>query len=578
MATKATRSSRRRRRPGAAELSPEVLWYLESREYTLDLDRGPLIRTAEPRDVKGAQFDPARVDKVIRALRSLRHTKGKWAGKPLEPSAWQVAYILAPVFGWVAPDDDGNLQRIIREVYIEVPRKNGKTTLVAGLAMYLAFADGEPGAEVIMAAASRGQALAGFKPIAAVASKSRLLRRAGVRALAHVIEQAKTSSTVRTASSRGDLEHGGNVHGGLVDELHVHKKPDVLEAIESGTGSRDQPLVITITTADDGQQVTVYAERRLLIERVARGVIKDPTRYGVIFAMAESDDPFDEANVARANPSYPTTPTRAYIRSQQSKAKTSAVQMASYERLNCGKRVKRDKRFIAIERWNRNRGTVIRPAELVGRRAFGGIDLGSTSDLTAWVMMFPTDAGGYDLLCHFWLPEAALEDLDKRTQRNASGWVRDGWLTLTPGDVTDYDFIREQVGEDLETFDVVGIGYDRWNSTQIITDLNNDGAPLVEVGQGYASMNSPMLEIERLVLKGTTRVPLLHHGGNPVLTWMVDNLRTETNAAGNVKPSKRTSMDKIDGFSAMCDALAVALAAEPETTSAYAGGGNLIIA
>jgi len=527
----------------------------------------PLIRTPEPRQVKGAVFDPARVDQKIAALGKLKHTKGKWAGQPIVPTSVQVAYIIAPIFGWVTPDDDGVLVRIIRDAYVEMPRKGAKTTLISGLAMLLGFADGEPGAEVILGAASRDQAGQAYKPLEGLARSSKVLADAGVKATKKEIVRASDGSVVKAVSSRGDLAHGANVHGGLVDELHVHASPDLLEAIESGTGARRQPLVFIITTADDGQMTTVYAQRRALIEKIASRVIKAPAMYGVVFAAEESDDPYDPKTWAKANPLYPVTPSPQFMKSASDKARAGPVELASFLRLHLGIRANMDARYIDLQRWDRNASMVVE-SDLAGRRCYGGIDLGSTSDMTALVWLFP-DRGGYDVLCRFWMPEAALPKLDARTQRNGSAWVKAGLITLTPGDVTDYDFIKETARADLDTFDVQGVGYDRWNATQLVIDLENDGAPMAKVGQGFASMSGPMKELERLVLAGTAAKPLLRHGGNLVLRWMADNLRAAVDAAGNVKPDKQKSMDKIDGMSALITGLAVAMGAEQETESIY---------
>jgi phage terminase large subunit-like protein len=547
----------------SADLSPEVRWYLEDRGYGIP-DKIPLIRTPEPRDVEGAVFDPARVDKAIKALACLRHTKGKWAGQPIVPAPVQVAYIIAPIFGWTHPNTDGEYVRIIRDAYVEMPRKGAKTTLTASLAMILGFADDEPGAEVMLGAAGRDQANAAFKPLAAVAKSSRVLKEAGVRALRTEIVRDSDGSVVKTASSRGDLAHGANIHGGLVDELHVHKSPDLLEAIESGTGARRQPLVFIITTADDGQTTSIYAMRRALIEKIAAGVFPSPSMYGVVFAAAESDDPFDEATWAKANPLYPVTPSPEFMRSAADKAKAGPVELASFLRLHLGIRANQDARFIALDRWDRGSGAVDFES-LRGRRAFGGLDLGSTSDLTALCWLFPmADRAGYDALWRFWMPEAALDKLNARTQRNASAWVDEGLLTLTPGDVTDYDFVKAQIADDLETYDVVHIGYDRWNATQLVIDLEGQGAPMARVGQGFQSMNAPLKEVERLVLASTPDSPLLRHGGNKVARWMVDNLRVAMDASGNVKPDKAKSMDKIDGISALVTAMSTTLEEKPK--------------
>ena len=567
---------RTRSRRLSADLSPEVLHYLESRGYEVP-DRVPLIRTPEPRTVRGARFDPVRVDRAIRAMRALRHTKGKWMGRPLEPAAVQVAYIIAPVFGWVRQDADGVWRRIIRDLYVEMPRKGAKTTLAGGLGMILAFADGEGGAEVLMGAASRDQAGQAFKPLAALAKGSKVLSDAGVVALRNEIKQDVTGSIIKVVSSRGDLAHGANVHGGLIDELHVHRDPSLLEAIESGTGARSQPLVIIITTADDGSTVSVYAQRRKMIEKLAAKTLKAPTMYGVVWAAAEDEDPFAESTWAKANPLYPETPSPEFMSAAADKARANPVAFASFQRLHLGVRAKVDKQFLDLGKWDRNR-TFLDDSKLVGRPAYGGLDLSSVSDLTALCWLFPVDGGAYDVRWRFWMPEDALPALDSATARTASGWVKDGHITLTPGDVVDYDHIKRQVVADLGRYDVQHIGYDRWNSSQLVIDLSEkEGAPMVAVGQGVVSLSSPMKEVDRLIRTGTSAKPMLRHDGNPVARWMASNLRVSMDAAGNVKPDKKKSMDKIDGMSALVTAMSVAMTAEAAPRSAYDDGHDLIV-
>lgn len=594
MPTRSARSS-------VSELSPEVQWYLESRGFGSPTCT-PLIRTPEPEKVPGALFDPARVDRAITALRALRHTKGKWAGRPLEPTATQVAYIIAPVFGWVAPDEQGDLRRIIRDAYVEMPRKGAKTTLVSAIAMIMAFADSEPGAEVILGAASRDQAGQAYKPLELLARNSKVLLDAGVKPTKSQITRASDGSFIKPVSSRGDLAHGANVHAGLIDELHVHKNGDLLEAIESGTGARSQPLVWIITTADEGSTTSVYAQRRALIEQLAKRTLKAPAMYGVIFAapdrvpcsehkptkrarekceVCDEDgqvpvDPFDELVWAAANPLYPVTPSPEFMRAAADKAKANPTALASFLRLHLGIRSKKAKQYVDITKWDRN-GSLVDRIRLAGRAAYGGLDLGSVSDLTALSWVVPDEEGGYDVLWRFWLPEEALPALDAATARSASGWVKAGWITLTPGDVTDYDFIKLRVREDLNHFDVQGIGFDRWNSSQLVIDLEEEGAPMVKVGQGVASLSAPMKEMDRLIRAGSVKRPLLRHGGNPVARWMADNLVPYMDAAGNVKPDKAKSMEKIDGMSALVTALAVAMTAEAPVRSAYEDHGLLTV-
>lgn len=573
VAARGTRS--RRAAELASPLSPEVAWYLRERNYELPGWVSPAVRTPEPRDVKGAVFDPDRVDHVIGALKVLRHTQGKWAGRPLAPDAWQVAFVIAPVFGWVAPDEHGNLVRIIRNVYIDVPRKAGKTTLSAGLGLVLAFADAEAGAQVLAVAGSRDQAGNAYRPAKLICEQSPQLRKAGVRPLQAQISRGHDGSFFKAVSSVGDLIHGANIHGAIVDELHVHKNSDVLDAVESGTGARDQPLVIIITTADDGRPNTVYAQKREYVERLAAGSIRNPAQYGVVFAAAESDDPFVEATWRRANPGFGVSPTKAFMADEARKAKDSPVNLARFQRLHLGIRTKQSSRFFTLAEWDRSAG-MVRPDQLVGATAYGGLDLGSTSDLTSLCWVFPR-APGHDVLWRFWAPEARIQDLDRRTAGSASVWVRQGWLHTTDGNVTDYEAVKAQVLRDLGEFQVLELAYDPWNATDLVNRLVAEGAPMVQVRQGYGSLSAPLKEVKRLLVESTAAQPMLRHGGNPVARWMVDNLAVAMDAAGNVKPDKANASEKIDGVSALVTAMARAMHHQPPRRSAYESGGLVVV-
>jgi phage terminase large subunit-like protein len=531
-------------------LSEEVRWYLRSRGIPHP-DCPPRFLTPDGSQLPGAVFDPARADRVVHALGLLRHTQGKWAGRPLKPDPWQVAYVIAPVFGWVRENDDGDVVRVVRSLYVDIPRKNGKTSIAGGLAIYLTCADDEPGAQVYAVAAGKDQARYCFDPIKALAEKSPHLS-PHVRPTASRVVHVPTSSYFAVVSSLADLLHGANVHGAVIDELHVHKKPDVVEAVETGTGSRRQPLIITITTSDDGRQGTIYARKRERIEQLARGALVDPSVYGVIWAAdpdAEGYDPFDEATWASANPGYGISPTREYLRSAAAEAQQSPAQLAVFLRLHLGIRTKQETKYLELPAWDANQ-TDLQEAALAGRECFGGLDLASTSDLCALCWDFPDWKGGHEVIWRLWAPEAALGSLDRRTAGQASVWVREGWLTLTPGNVVDYGFIRQQINRDRAAFLVREIAFDRWNATQLVTDLMGDGAPMIPAGQGFAAMSGPTKELQRLVLDGRYL-----HGPNGCLRWQLDNFAAEMDAAGNVKPSKAKAGDKIDGLVASVMAL-----------------------
>jgi phage terminase large subunit-like protein len=557
------------------KLSPEVAWYLESRGIPLPTCP-PAVKTPEPRDVPGAAFDAARVDRVLAAFRRLRHTKGRWAGKPLEPDPWQIAYVIAPVFGWVRWDDDSDdYVRIIRSLYVDVPRRNGKSTLVGGLGIYLTCADGEKGAEVVAAATTTKQARYVFDPVRQLAQKSPDLR-PHVKALASRIVHKSTGSYMEVVSSVAEALHGGNLHGGLIDELHAHKSSELVEVIETGTGSRAQPLVVMITTADDGRQDTVYARKRHYVEQLSRHVFADPATFGVVWCAPEDADPFAEQTWRRANPGFGVSPTRQYLLDAAAKAQNSPSELATFQRLHLGIRTKQQTRFVDLAVWDRNAG-IVDIDRLRKRRAFGGLDLASTSDLCSLCWLIPDAVGGFDVVWRHWLPEGAFDRLSKRTARQADTWRREGLITITSGDVADYDYLRAQINRDRELFDVEAIGFDPWNSSQLINNLTDDGAPMLQVRQGFASMSPPLKQISHVLHEGTHEAPRLRHGGNPLMRWQTDNLAVSTDPAGNVKPDKKRSGDKIDGWSAMTTAMSVFMGAAPVARSAYSAEQGLVV-
>ncbi|WP_431040061.1 terminase large subunit [Streptomyces sp. P9-1] len=540
-------------------------------------DCPPKVQTPSPREALGAVFDPDRVDRVLKSFHLLRHTQGKWAGRPLDPDPWQVAYIIAPVFGYVRWDDEAEGHvRIVRKLYVDVPRRNGKTTLSGGIAVYLMAADSEPGAQVYAAATSEKQARYTFDPIKTIAERAPALK-GNVKAFTKKITHPASGSYFTVVSSVAEALHGANVHGGIIDELHVHKSPDLVETIETGTGSRRQPLVVIITTADEGKQESIYDRRRQYVEQLARGALHDPDTYGVVWGADETDDPFAEATWRKANPGYGVSPSAAYLRGAAAEAQQSPADLAKFLRLHLGIRTKQSTRFIRLEDWDGNAGMVDEEA-LRGRDTWGGLDLASTSDLCALCWLFPNDEDGtLDALWRFWTPEDNLKALDKRTAGAASRWVREGWLTATPGNVADYDWIREQIRRDRDKFKVRSIGYDPWNASQLTNDLVSERAPMVKVRQGFATMSPVLKEIQRLVLQGTPEAPALRHGGHPVVRWCVDNLAVAMDPAGNVKPDKANSGDKIDGVSALATAMAEIVARPPRRKSRYAEEDEIMV-
>lgn len=548
----------------ALKISPEVGAYMRGRGVGVP-QCPPRIKTPEPRDVDGAVFDGAAVDRLLDAFHTLRHVTGAMAGRPLDPDPWQVAYILAPIFGWKIWDDDAEAYvRIITKALVDVPRKNGKTTIAGGIGIYMTAADQEPGAQVLACATTKDQAGFCFAPIRTLARSAPGLK-GHVQAYQGVINHAATGSYFKPIANVGDAQHGANVHCAIIDELHLHKEPDLIEAMETGTGSRTQPLILFITTADTSRRDTPYNTKRTKVESLASGALVDPSFYGVVWAADKDADPMVEATWASANPGYGVSPTRRFMREQARDAQQSPANLASFQRLHLGIRTKQVTKYLTMESWLTNAGMIDRP-KLKGRKAFGGLDLATTSDVTALAWVLPrAGRAGYDVVWRMWVPELSVPDLDKRTANNASVWIKNGWLQTTPGNVTDYDYIKADIERDAKFFDVQSIAYDRWNSSQLVTNLTEDGVcEMVSYAQSYIGMNAPTRELQRLLLKGTEAAPLFVHGGNPVMYWMVDNFAVAMDPQGNFKPDKASSGEKIDGVVAAIMGLGSAMAVEEQ--------------
>jgi phage terminase large subunit-like protein len=302
-----------------------------------------------------------------------------------------------------------------------------------------------------------------------------------------------------------------------------------------------------------------------------------PSVYGAVWAAEREDDPHVESTWRKANPGYGVSPTRSYLQAKSDEAKQSPADLAKFLRLHLGRRTKQETKFLTMESWHANAG-MVDEAQLAGREAYGGLDLAATSDLCALCWLFPDDErGGFDALWRLWTPEENVEKLDQRTAGAASVWVREGLLVATPGNVADYDFIKVQIEQDMGVFDVRSIGYDPWSAVPLTNDLAESQAPMVKVRQGVVTMSPPLKELQRLLLKGTPQAPQLRHGGNPAVTWMVDNLAVAMDSAGNVKPDKARSAEKIDAVSALVTAMSEAMTREAPQTSAYDDGDLMVL-
>lgn len=511
------------------------------------------LRDLETGPSRGLKWDPGAAEHAIAFFGFLRHYKGKqWNGQPFILEAWQ-QFRVGSVFGWKRRDEDtGEWIRRFRVAYNEVGRKNGKTTEAAGIALYMMDADGEPGAEVYSAATKRDQAKIVWTDAARMVRKSKgLANRITVLRGKCNMNVDETASKFEPLGADEDTLDGLNIHCAIIDELHAHRTRGVWDVLETGTGSRREPLIWVITTAGFDQSGICYENRNYSIE-VLEGRIQDDSWFAYIATLDEDDDWKDESCWIKANPNLGVSVSLHELRSLVEKAKRLPAAQNNLQTKRFNVWTQQANRWIDLDLWDENAGLVVEE-NLKGRTCYGGLDLASVSDMVAWVMVFPhdEDAETLDILCRFWCPEARVHADNNRYRAQYQVWVKQGFLVATPGDATDYGFVKKQILDDAARFKLVDLNVDRlFQAHEISTNLANEGLTVVGMGQGYFSMAAPMQEFERRLL-----MHKIHHGGNPVLRWMAGNVSVKPDEAGNLKPDKATSQGKIDGIVALVMAL-----------------------
>lgn len=494
-------------------------------------------------------------NRALKFIQKLRHTKAPWAGKPFILEKWQ-RKIIRDLFG--ALNADGTRQ--YRTAYLEFPRKNGKSELAAAIALFLLFADDESGAEIYSAAGDRDQAAIVFNIARTmVEQEPELKRRCRIVPSLKRIEIPEKDSFYRVLSADHATKHGFNAHGVIFDELHAQPNRKLWDVLTTSGGTREQPLVVAITTAGYDRH-SICWEQHDYARKILDGVIEDPSFYPVIYAAPEDADWTDEAVWYQANPALGSFRKIREMRALCRKAMVVPSNQNTFRRLYLNQWTKQESRWLDLARWTKSAGEVFEE-DLQGETAYGGLDLASTIDVAAFVLVFPDGEGSHDVLPFFWLPEENIEKRVKRDRVPYDAWVRQGFIRTTPGDVIDYRYIRRDINELGERYHIAEIAFDRWGATQITQELEDDGFTMVPFGQGFASMASPTKELLKLVLGCRLR-----HGDNPVLTWMADNMVVRQDPAGNVKPDKEKSTEKIDGMVALIMGLDRALRHE---TSVY---------
>lgn len=512
-----------------------------------------LIPGYDPRDAAGdCYFDEEAAEDVIGFFADrLHHFKGPLAGQPFVLEPWEQG-VAANLFAWKHPDGT----RRYEECFIFVPRKNGKTTFMAGLVLYVLFCDGEPGAEIFSLAGAKEQASLIFDIAKAmVLAEPSLDSNCRVYRKSIVIESI--GSSYKPLPADADTQHGYNTHFAVFDELHIQKNRDLVDAIDTSTGARQQPLIVYITTSDyDRESICNEKYDEAVSVRDNGGdqakIGYDPAFLPVIYEAKKDDDWHDEKVWAKANPNLDISISLKDLRRKHKKAVDQPRFENTFRRLHLNQRTQQADRWIQMDDWNACGAAVVED-DLVGRRCWGGLDLATVSDLAAFALAFEPEEedGPWDLLLRFWCPQEGAEQRQKTDKVPYLVWAKAGLITLTDGATIDYRHIRAEVKALADQFALEDVGYDPYNATHIARQLEEeDGIEMIEFRQGWLSMNEPCKYFERMLIGGRLR-----HGGNAVLNWMAGNVCVKTDESNNIRPDKKRSFEKIDGIVAVVMAL-----------------------
>lgn len=519
-----------------------------------------------------------RVGHVVGFFREcLTHTKGRWARRPFDLADWQVEEVFAPLFGTVLYDYD--LDRYVRQyriAYLTCARKNGKSEMLAGIALYLLWADGEEGAEIYGAAADKDQARKVFDVAMRMVQLSPVLQRfLTVKEHYKRIINERTGSfyEIIPADAAGNLGH--NPHGIVFDEFLTQKDDRLYQALRTGMGTREQPLMVIATTATDDPD-SFPAQQHIEWKRT----LEDPERAPHIFVwvreLAADDDPFDESLWHKANPALGTFLSASALREEALEARNDPTKENGWRQYRCNQLVQQASRWMPLHLYDECTGEPWmnpdwRRSQLSNRPAFAGLDLAARLDLCAWCVVLPDDVA--EVMWRFWLPEAALPDLDLATGGQASLWVREGWLTLTEGDVLDYETVYAGIEADANHYALREIHYDPWSGEPAMQEVQQrvgKRVQLVSVPQTYTGLSPGMNELMAL-----TRAKRWTHHGNPVARFCFDAVevrraRDEPDLIRPVKPRRDASGKRIDAVVTAAMAVAAWKKGSPQRSRAVA--------
>ena len=494
-----------------------------------------------------SHYDKAKADRAVKFIENLCHTKGKWAGKRFWLLPWQ-EQLIRDIFGIVKPDG----YRQFRTAFVEICKKVGKSELAAAVALYLLYADNEPSAEVYGAAADRQQASIVFDVAKQMVEMSpALLKRSKLMTATKRIVNYGNSGYYQVLSAEVGGKHGFSVSGLVFDEIHTQPNRQLYDVLTKGSSdARQNPLHFIITTAGTDRHSIAYELHTKAVD-ILEGRRVDPTFYPVVYGLKDDEDWEDEANWYKVNPSLGYTVDIERLRDAYREAKQNPADEVTFKWLRLNMWVSSTVAWIPDAIFMKG-NEEIDLAALEGRDCYGGLDLSSTGDITALVLVFPPrdEDEKYILLPFFWVPEETIPQRVKAASVPYDIWERQGYLLSTEGNVIHYDFIEKFINDLAEKYHIVEIAVDRWNATQMIQNLEGDGFTMIPFGQGSASMSGPTKDFYRLLMEGK-----IIHGGHPVLRWMAGNVVVDTDPAGNIKVTKAKSKEKIDGIVAAIMAL-----------------------
>ena len=515
-----------------------------------------------------SHYDKKKADRAVTFIENLCHTKGKWAGTPFWLLPWQ-EQLIRDIFGIVKPD--GNRQ--FRTAFVEICKKVGKSELAAAVALYLLYADNEPSAEVYGAAADRQQASIVFDVAKQMVEMSpALMKRSKLMGATKRIVNYSNAGYYQVLSAEVGGKHGFSVSGLVFDEIHTQPNRQLYDVLTKGSSdARQNPLHFIITTAGNDRHSIAYELHTKAVD-ILEGRRVDPTFYPVVYGLKDDEDWEDEANWYKVNPSLGYTVDIERLRDAYREAKQNPADEITFKWLRCNMWVSSTVAWIPDAIYMRGNEPIDMDA-LAGRDCYAGLDLSSTGDITALVLIFPSrdEEEKYVLLPYFWIPE---ETIPRRVKANSVPydiWEKQGYIMSTEGNVIHYDFIEKFIMDLSEKYHILEIAVDRWNATQMIQNLEGEGFTIVPFGQGFSSMSAPTKEFYRLLMEGR-----IIHGGNPVLRWMAGNVVIDTDPAGNIKVTKAKSKEKIDGIVAAIMALDRCIRQEGQSGSVYDERGLLV--